>query len=425
MFTPNLRGIAGPQLLAFVSYLSGLSLAPSETYGQDRIFGLFSHLNNYFDAKLAVDQDSTVARRFIREVDLEGDLRAQFSASLNDRTALQIRSRDFNRVESPTGCEITLGDGSCIKIASTDIPELKITRDSRIELNNLTIPTSAISHIRLSPSAKYDLDWQKVAADGSKTEDLLVIRRSNGKLDTLGGVVRFISSDLIEFKVDDEIYRVPHAKIEGLILANLHKPDARAAPKASLETKHHFLRYSKITVSEAEDLLHIETPAGAIVTIPLIETMLIDRTRELAITLEDMKITALRTANFSEYSTALPLYDRPLTLSQKAYSISGSGPDTSLTVNGGVSLEVEVPHGEYSLYFSPKFDKYSPMSFTITYDTGDPRASFQYTQKRFSSAEEVLNIRNELESIGPGKLTIIGGTTGEEIRFNPFILFKK
>jgi hypothetical protein len=425
MFTTNFRNIVGSQILALSSFGAGMGLAPSDAHGQERIFGFLFKLDNNFTANLAPEHDSLVARRFIREIDPAEDLRAQFNSALNERMALQIRSGYFKRLGSPAGCGIVLSDGSFIQVESSDIPDLKITNAAQLKLPNLTIPAAAISEIRFSPSVKYDLDWRKlVIAERTHTEDLLAIRRPHGKLDTLSGVVISISSEEIEFKVNDEVYRVPHAKIEGLILVNLQKPGANVAAKSSLETLRLSLRYSKISLNEVKDLIHIETPSGAVATVPLSEPMLIDRTRELAISPRDMKISVSRTPNFSEYSAALPISDRPLTLSPKGYSISGSGPYTSLTVNGEVSLEVEVPRGEYSLYFSPKFDKHSPMSFTIRHETSSPSSSFEYTQERFPTSEEALNIRNELEVIGPGKLSISGGKTGEDLKFDTFLLIK-
>jgi hypothetical protein len=64
------------------------------------------------------------------------------------------------------------------------------------------------------------------------------------------------------------------------------------------------------------------------------------------------------------------------------------------------------------------------MSFTIRHETSSPSSSFEYTQERFPASEEALNIRNELEVIGPGKLSISGGKTGEDLKFDTFLLIK-
>jgi len=424
MFTTNFRNIVGSQILALSSFGAGMGLAPSDAHGQERIFGFLFKLDNNFTANLAPEHDSLVARRFIREIDPSGDLLAQFDSALKERTILQINSGSFERLDLPTRCEVALTDGSFIRFERSEISDFKITKDSRLKLSDLTIPASAISNIRFNPSVKYDLDWQRLLAEGNKLEDLIAIRRPHGKLDTLGGLVRSLSSEEIEFKVDNETYRVPYSKIEGIILASAGKQKLGGELQAVLETASHTLRCCKVSLGDSADAhLNIETASGALATIPLSEPLRLDRSKTLSITLSDMAISHSRVPRFSDYSLALPKSDKPLTLAAKPYSISGgSGIWSSLSVSGGVSVEIRIPDGKHSLHFSPKFGKYSASSFTLRYASDKSSANLEYTQKRFPSGDEVLDLRNEPLLNGPGTLTIQSGEPGNELTFETFLL---
>ena len=424
MFTPNLRNIVGTQILALSSFASGMAISPSQAQGQERIFGFLFRIDNKFNANLAPDNESLVARRFIHEIDPSGDLMAQFESALHTRTALQINSGSFDRRGLPSRFEVTLSDESFIQLERSEISDFKITKDARLKLSGLTIPVSAISYIRPNPSVKYDLEWQRLIGEGNKSEDLIAIRRPHGKLDTLGGIVRSVSSEEVEFKVDNETYRVPYLRIEGIILANLKKPNLVAKPQALLETPNHTLRCCKVSLSDngADAHLNVETPSGALATVALSEPLRLDRSQALATTLRDMAISYSRTPKFSDYSQSLPQSDKPLTLSPKPYSISGTGIGTSLTVNGGVSVEIKIPDGEHSLYFCPRFGRHSASSFTLRYTGEKPSSNVSYTQERFPSDNQVVDLRNELSLSGPGILVIEAGKTGEELRFETFFL---
>jgi hypothetical protein len=316
-------------------------------------------------------------------------------------------------------------DGSLITADRSDILSGKISKGASLQLSNATIPSEALAALRPQPSMNYELAWNRLMQEPKIQEDRIAIRRPHGVLDEIRGIALAISSEQVDFKIDGELYKIPHEKIEGVIFASLSSSFIEESTPShwQVEVPQGFLECREILPDNiTAKFIEVTTLAGAKIKLPVGLPVKVDRSRALALTLNDMKISHSRVPEFSEYAKSLPISERPLSLAPKPYAVTGSGIDASLRVYGGVSLEIEIPPGEHAFIFEPKFKRNAPFSFSFHYKGNNLPYTEIYTQERFPKPEDIINLRNELPLIGPGTLQIRVGETGTEMDFEGVIM---
>jgi hypothetical protein len=429
MVTPTSHSRLSAALLGLCTAASGAWPLAEEASGQDRIFSSFFNLRTKFTPQEA-PTDSTGARlRFERTLEPTNDTPGTLRNAFDDAAALRISWGRLSSRALPSGCELMLHDGSSLMVDGEALPESVLSKGASITIEKagarFDIPVLAVRAVRTNPDVRYDLAWSKILAETDSPDDVVAVRRPHGILDELHGVVRSISSEYVECALDGETYRVPHAKIEGIVLVRpLSAKTAQATTRmATLETDQCILRCAEVAVGdEGAGSVSVTTPSGVRAVLPLDKPFRFDRAQQRAITPQDMKFSFKRLPEFSERVLSLPRAERPLAFPRAAFSISGEGLDSSLTIHGATELEIQVPAGRHTLYFQPEFLRNSPMSFSFSYqETGSPRSPL-YSQDRFPSPEGLVAVRNECALVGPGTLSVRAGNCDESMRFSLFML---
>ncbi len=121
---------------------------------------------------------------------------------------------------------VVLADGSrfpCTKFTSAG-------RTASIEsglLGAFAVPSSSISNIRFQPSdGEIDQPWNELCGRELK-RDLLVVRKNNGVLDHLDGVIDGVDEKFVKFLLEGDAIPIKREKVFGLIYARPAEPTTK------------------------------------------------------------------------------------------------------------------------------------------------------------------------------------------------------
>lgn len=149
--------------------------------------------------------------------------------TLDSRTVLAVVvPRPEAPAPPPTSDWIELVDGSHLEGSGLAVANRGATL--RLAGRDVQVETRQMRSVRFHPpDPARDAQWREII-DAEASGDLLVLRRPNGSLDQLEGVLYDIRGDTIEFAYDDQRLVVKREKLEGL---RFFQP-ARRTPPAPL-----------------------------------------------------------------------------------------------------------------------------------------------------------------------------------------------
>ncbi len=398
--------------LSAASFFSGSSINNSAATAQDRAFALLHSQRYTLTPRMATPEEPGLRAQFERCMKGDPSEISQLRGAIEDSSVLHISWGLVSPSSFSKHFEIELHDSSHLAFASIDPIEIPFSSSASLTLQtpgqNLVLPAHAIRALRLERDIRYDLAWSALLNDKGSPDDILAVRRPNGVLDELHGIAHSCSKTHIKFEIEGEMYDASLANIEGVVLARSQKsvPPARIKRCMQLETGLHRIVCDQVSLSDnSEPGLTGTTPSGASIRLAL-EPFTLDRSNASALTLHCMQITSQRMLGFDEDAKTKPLAYRLLTLPPSIYQVSGKGIATSLTINGPACLDIDIPSGYRTLLIDPNFTLDSPLSFSLHFKRTDAPTECIYSQNRFPSLEERLNIRSEVALPGDGKLSI-------------------
>lgn len=161
---------------------------------------------------------------------------------------------------------VTLTDGSLIAAQSylAEAKEAKVTTGGT---GVLDLPPASVDHVRFRDvSSALEQTWNEILEKGTD-QDMLVI--ANGDtLDYLGGIVRAVREQEIDFELDGDVLAVRRSKVFGIRYYRSLR-DESARPLARLtDDNGSTWSLQRITLSESESEIQLETLTGLHLTIP-------------------------------------------------------------------------------------------------------------------------------------------------------------
>lgn len=418
-------------ILGACGLISDLGFPAGNAHAQDRLFAMLGGYENKLTPRDARPLLSKAEILFGRASPADILSLRALKASLEEPSALKISWGTLRRNQREPACEVALRDGSSLAVSATTIAPCTLGTSSRLTAAGdgyrCDIPTKSIRSLRPSPNVEYDAAWSDVCSS-QNSDDLLVIRRPNGVLDSMHGVATEFTSTEIEFLIDGETYRVPFGKIEGVVFADTASTIALAT-KPNLGARSYLLFAGSQLLcpriepdSDHEGNLRAETPSGAVITLHPESPFVFDRTEQRALTPRGMTLTAVRSFSTNDYTGALPLGERLLNLAPHPYSIVGDGLNTRLMVFGRCELQVEVPAGPHTLVFELRRTHALPVPFEMFHE--DAHSSMRkliISGVGGELSDAAPPPQGEYRINGPGRIAIV--VPGEEyIEFRSFLL---
>ena len=162
---------------------------------------------------------------------------------------------------------VTLIDGSVIA-AQSYLAEAKSATVSTSRTGILSLPPASVDHVRFRDiSPEQAQRWNEILQQGTD-QDMLVIA-SGETLDYLGGVVRAVREQEIDFELEGDVLAVRRTKVFGIRYYRANRQQA-AKPLARL-TDDVGSKWSlqQVTLSEPEGTILAETSEGLRVTLSL------------------------------------------------------------------------------------------------------------------------------------------------------------
>ncbi len=171
---------------------------------------------------------------------------AELTGVQNDALSLQVdgqpRQVPLAELQSVTRAEPDDRVGSAIRATLRDGTQLPVDdieldgQQAKLKLRRqgvLTVPVRDLGVLRLRPpSAQVDAQWSAYVKQ-SKPNDQLVIRRGTDTLDAVGGAVKGIGEQVVQFDLDNTPVDAPFNRLEGIVFAG-HE-DKPAAGKLRIQ----------------------------------------------------------------------------------------------------------------------------------------------------------------------------------------------
>lgn len=148
---------------------------------------------------------------------------------------VEVAEADLLTVEfSPADSEpnvqslVELVDRTIVPVAdfreSSGQIEIELPTANGPQPRKVAVPLKSVRVVRLQPlDASLEPQWQEIRAVESPSDVLIVRKREGKSLDYLEGVVEEITKDDVAFRLDDDVVRVPRAKVAGVVY---HRPVA-------------------------------------------------------------------------------------------------------------------------------------------------------------------------------------------------------
>jgi hypothetical protein len=142
-------------------------------------------------------------------------------------TELRLAPLEPEKVAGQVAHWIRLSDGSTVLGAQAELTDATVTIKTVLGMTAI-VPGKFVTAWRWSPqSAELDRQWQEIL-QGKFQEDIVIIRRANGRLDYSKGVVESIGDKLVKFTYEGTTLELPRERFDGVVLA----ADATGLPSA-------------------------------------------------------------------------------------------------------------------------------------------------------------------------------------------------
>ena len=203
--------------------------------------------------------------------------------------------------EKPTAW-IELTDESVLKATSFTVH--KGTATVTLGGRQTEIPTAALRKVRFAdPASSQSPAWPADVGNGV-TSDLLSVRTKDGGVDFLEGVVGDITNENVVFQSQGETVPAKRTKIDGMIY--YHKADEKAPEAQCIVEDASGNRLCAKSVSLADDVLQVETSAGATVSVPWSNIARLDYSAGKVVFLSDLEPQSMLWTPYFDFGTAAP-----------------------------------------------------------------------------------------------------------------------
>lgn len=212
---------------------------------------------------------------------------AELTGAQNDALSLQVDGQPqqvpLAELQSVTRVEPDDRVGSAVRATLRDGTHLPVDdielqgQQAKLKLRRqgvLTVPVRDLGVLRLRPpSAQVDAQWSGYVKQ-SHTADQLVIRRGTDTLDAVGGAVKTIREQSVQFELDGSPVDAPFNRLEGIVFAGHdNKP---AAGKLRIKDVYGAIWNANALTAGADDKTLTVTTAGGLqheVRIDLIQSI--------------------------------------------------------------------------------------------------------------------------------------------------------
>ena len=196
---------------------------------------------------------------------------------------VEIRIKSAKAAES-TASQIVLTDGSSLNFKSFAVSGQQVAVESE-SFGAVEIPLDRMRAIRFSAaSGDAQKPWQSLIAEETK-RDLLVIRRSSGKLDPTGGTIGGVDESTVTFLLGGEEVAVRREKVFGLIY---NRPNRAGREAACVVRTVHGEALQAGQVSVKGETATVKLMAGINVQLPVTNATVFDFSRGRIRYLADM-----------------------------------------------------------------------------------------------------------------------------------------
>jgi hypothetical protein len=160
----------------------------------------------------------------------DGQLTLASTAGPVEVAEADLLTVEFSPADSAPNAQslVELVDGTVVPVAdfleSSGQIEIGLLAADGSEPQKLAVPLKSVRVVRLQPlDATLEPQWQEIHAVESPSDVLIVRKREGKSLDYLEGVVEEITKEDVAFRLDDDVVRVPRAKVTGVVY---HRPVA-------------------------------------------------------------------------------------------------------------------------------------------------------------------------------------------------------
>ncbi len=348
--------------------------------------------------------------------------------ALADPRAVTIVCGAFQEPVRLAGTAVELRDGARIALKLTDLLAWEQQKDRAFISDSsdgyFKLPTDSIVAIRPNPEPQYDFAWESLVKSSRDTEsDILVIRRPDGKLDSITGILIRFSETHVEFSLNDEIIQAALGKIEGIILATpgAAQPIEAQDYQGIVCIGAHRIPYQTIdfTLNGPGEVCTITTAAGATISVP-IAPMQVDRSQSLIYPLNDDSVTPTWATTLSPPLLRLPEGQRlPHMIPHKMCQVFGSGLETGLSIRGPTTVTIQLPPTQSLLFWKAVFPRDSAAYFSL---------SLQGSTEPFITKQPVdgpVDHASSLQQLDlPANGTLVIEVPQGEVNFERFVVLK-
>lgn len=162
---------------------------------------------------------------------------------------------------------VTLTDGSLIAAASYQA-EAGTAKAATNRMGFLNLPSGSVDHVRFQTgSPAMEQRWQEML-EKEITEDVLVLV-SGETLDYLGGIVRAVREQQVDFDLDGDVVPVRRGKVYGIRFYRSNRGEAFEPMARLSDDSGSTWRVQRVATNAADGTLTADTPLGIRLNLPL------------------------------------------------------------------------------------------------------------------------------------------------------------
>ncbi len=170
-------------------------------------------------------------------------------------------------VSTPDTVWVTLIDGSAIA-AESYMAEAHAATATTTRTGILNLPSASVDHVRFrSASPNVEKRWEEILEEETD-QDLLVIANGDS-LDYLGGIVRAVREQEIDFDLDGDILPIRRSKVFGIRYYRSHRPQTHEPIARLVDDSGSRWSLVRLGFTESDGTLVMDTPLDLRVTLPL------------------------------------------------------------------------------------------------------------------------------------------------------------
>ncbi len=232
---------------------------------------------------------------------MDGDRQQRLSL---DRLLSVAPSQTSSAAPASDTVWIALSDASVIA-AELYLGDSKEAKATTIRTSTLVLPSASIDHVRFRQGSPVLQKRWKEILELETDQDLLVVAAGD-TLDYLDGIIRNVRELEIDFELDGDVMPVRRSKVFGI---RYYRPNGQepSKPLARLtDDAGSTWSVQRISISESDDQIGVETPLGIGLTLPLEAVARIDFAGVGLVFLSDLTADSYRWTPYFGLSGSVP-----------------------------------------------------------------------------------------------------------------------